>query len=119
MFACGSYPAWASLRESVDKEARQNIQRLRHHPSIVIYCGNNEDYQTQEYYKLDYDWENKDPESWLRSTFPARYYYEHLLPQAVAEESPGTLYWASSPFSSEGREANDKKAGDIHQWDGE
>ncbi|VUC21450.1 unnamed protein product [Clonostachys rosea] len=116
LFACGSYPAWDSLRESVDKEARQNLKRIRHHPSIVLYCGNNEDYQTQEYYKLDYEWDNKDPESWLKGTFPARYYYEHLLPKAVAEESPGVVYWPSSPFSSKGREANDKKAGDIHQW---
>ncbi|KAH8836247.1 hypothetical protein RJ55_10012 [Drechmeria coniospora] len=116
MFACASYPAWKSLRESVDKEARQNIKRLRHHPSVVIYCGNNEDYQTQEHCKLEYDWENKDPESWLQSTYPARYYYEHLLPRAVAEESSGVPYWPGSPFSSKGKEANDMTAGDVHQW---
>ncbi|KAH7310846.1 glycoside hydrolase superfamily [Stachybotrys elegans] len=116
MFACGSYPTWESLRESIGEEAKQNVKRLRHHPCMALYCGNNEDYQTQEYYKLDYDWEDKQPESWLKGTFPARYYYEHLLPKVVADESPDVPYWPSSPFSSKGREANDKKAGDIHQW---
>lgn len=119
MFACASYPAWKDLRLSVEQEARQNVKRLRHHPSVVLYCGNNEDYQTQEYYKLDYDSsEDGDPKKWLSGTFPAQYYYEHLLPLIVAQESPGVPYWAGSPFSSKGREANDKKAGDIHQWSG-
>jgi hypothetical protein len=60
MFGCGSYPTWPSLLESIRNEAVCNVRRLRHHPSIVIYTRNNEDYQIQEWYKLDYDWENKD-----------------------------------------------------------
>ncbi|KAJ6443487.1 beta-mannosidase [Purpureocillium lavendulum] len=115
MFACGSYPTWSSLRDSVDAEARQNVRRLRHHPSIVLYAGNNEDYQIQEWYKLDYDYENKDAESWLKGSYPARYYYEHLLPKVISDESPNVPYWPSSPFSN-GKESSDLTVGDVHQW---
>ncbi|RSL48472.1 hypothetical protein CEP54_012913 [Fusarium duplospermum] len=99
MFACGNYPVWPEFIDSIRQEAKQNVQRLRHHPSVVIYAGNNEDYQVQETSSLDYDWEDKDPQSWLKTNYPARYYYEHLLPQVVAEESQGVVYWPASPFS--------------------
>lgn len=37
MFGCGQYPAYDSFVESVREEAVQNVKRLRHHPSVVIY----------------------------------------------------------------------------------
>ncbi|KAK5683680.1 hypothetical protein LTS12_029175, partial [Elasticomyces elasticus] len=88
MFACGNYPTWPWLLESIQKEAIYNVRRLRHHPSIVIYVGNNEDYQVQEQSGLEYNYEDKDPENWLKTDFPARYIYEKLLPSVVYELSP-------------------------------
>ena len=42
-FACSSYPAFdPAFMDNVRAEARDNIQRLRHHPSIAVWCGNNE-----------------------------------------------------------------------------
>lgn len=41
-FACGVYPAFDSFVQSVRQEAVDNVKRLRHHPSIAIFCGNNE-----------------------------------------------------------------------------
>ena len=41
-FACGVYPAFDSFVKSVREEAVDNVKRLRHHPSIAIFCGNNE-----------------------------------------------------------------------------
>ncbi|KAI0384778.1 glycoside hydrolase family 2 protein [Hypomontagnella monticulosa] len=115
-FACASYPAYPSYLESVEKEARQNLRRLRSHPSIVIWAGNNEDYQVQERYHLDYDYEgDKDPQSWLKSSFPARYTYEYLLPKIVKEEDPFMIYHPSSPWG-DGKHTTDNTVGDIHQW---
>lgn len=114
-FACASYPGYPSFVKSVELEARQNLQRLRWHPSIVIWAGNNEDYQVQERYKLEYDFDNKDPDSWLKSTFPARYLYEHLLPNVVKEEDPFMIYHPSSPWG-DGKPTADPAVGDIHQW---
>lgn len=117
MFACGNYPVGPFLIKSVHQEAIQNVQRLHHHPSIIIYAGNNEDYQVQESCGLDYDPEDADPDSWLKSNFPARYYYEHLLPEVVNNMSPAAIYWPGSPFSH-GKYSADKTVGDMHQWNG-
>ena len=122
MFGCGSYPTWPSLLESIRREATCNVRRLRHHPSIVVYAGNNEDNQVAELHELEYNPKDNNPKSWLklkadRSTFPARYIYEHLLPDIMAKESPGISYWPSSPFS-DGKITSDQTIGDVHQWNG-
>lgn len=41
-FACGVYPAHDEFVQSVKQEAIDNVTRLRHHPSIALFCGNNE-----------------------------------------------------------------------------
>ena len=114
MFACGAYPAHREFLVLVEKEARANIKRLMHHPCIVVWAGNNEDYQYQEQNGLEYDPGDKDPESWLRSSFPARYIYEKLLPDTLQELSSNAIYRFGSPFG--GKASNDTTVGDIHQW---
>ena len=44
-FSCGVYPAHDEFVASVRREAEDNVKRLRHHPSMTLFCGNNEDYQ--------------------------------------------------------------------------
>lgn len=118
MFACGSYPGYQPFLASVEAEARENVRRLRHHPSIVIYAGGNENYYIQELNKLEYIYEgDKDPQSWLRSSFPSRYIYESLLPKVVADESPSVCYHVDSPWG-DGKNILDDTVGDIHQWEG-
>jgi len=41
-FACAIYPIHNEFFESVREEAIQNIKRIRHHPSLALWCGNNE-----------------------------------------------------------------------------
>ena len=41
-FACGVYPAHDEFVESVRVEAEDNVKRLRHHPCMILFCGNNE-----------------------------------------------------------------------------
>lgn len=115
MFGCGNYPAWPEMLESIKREAVENVKLLRHHPSIVIWAGNNEDYQYQESEKLTYDYENKDAESWLMTDFPARYIYEKVLADVCEELIPSTYYHFGSPWGA-GRDTHDPTVGDIHQW---
>ncbi|KAK4153335.1 glycoside hydrolase superfamily [Chaetomidium leptoderma] len=115
MFGCGNYPAWPELLQSIDREARENVKRLRHHPSIVIWAGNNEDYQYQESEGLTYDYANKDASSWLQTDFPARYIYEKVLSDACADLIPHTFYHPGSPWGA-GLNTRDATVGDIHQW---
>lgn len=115
-FACASYPTYKSYLDSVEEEARQNIRRLRSHPSLIIWAGSNEDYQVQERYGLEYNYEDKDPQSWLKSTFPARYTYEYLLPKILSEEDRFAIYHPTSPWG-DGKPTADPTVGDKHQWD--
>lgn len=78
MFGCGSYPCFPEMLKSIEEECVCQMKRLRHHPSIAIYAGNNEDYQVQEQMGLTYSYEDKDPQSWLKTDFPARYIYEKV-----------------------------------------
>jgi hypothetical protein len=43
-----------------------------------MYAGNNEDYQVQESFGLTYNYEDKNPDNWLKTDFPARYIYEKV-----------------------------------------
>ncbi|XP_023230069.1 beta-mannosidase-like isoform X1 [Centruroides sculpturatus] len=66
MFAVALYPVNKEFLDSVSIEVKQQIQRLQHHPSIVLWAGNNENevgiaqkwwpsvYLSYERYKKDY-----------------------------------------------------------------
>ncbi|KAL2862520.1 beta-mannosidase [Aspergillus lucknowensis] len=119
MFACGIYPAYSSFEESVTAEARQNLIRLRHHPSIALWCGNNEDYAIAYLAQLfrgavKYNPEETDPSKIKESEFPARLFYELRLPGLCREVIPDIPYWPGSPFG--GNFCNAATDGDIHQW---
>ncbi|KAG9665180.1 putative beta-mannosidase, partial [Aureobasidium melanogenum] len=116
MFGCGNYPAAIKeFRDSVEAECVAQVKRIRHHPSIVIYAGNNEDYQVQEQCGLTYDYPDKNPENWLKTDFPARYIYEKMLPEVIASLSPHVPYHPGSPWG-DGLISSDQTVGDMHQW---
>lgn len=114
MFGCGNYPTTPKLLKSIDREARVNVKMLRHHPSIVIWAGNNEDYQVAEQEHLQYDPKDNDPQNWLKSNFPARYIYEKILPDVCRDLIPDVHYHPGSPWG--GKDTTDPTVGDIHQW---
>ncbi|PBP16943.1 putative beta-mannosidase B [Diplocarpon rosae] len=116
MFGCGNYPAFPEFLALVQREAEVNVKLLRHHPSIVMWAGNNEDYQYQESMKLTYDPANQDAESWLQTDFPVRYIYEKILAVTCRELMPdsSSFYHFGSPWG--GTDTTDPTVGDIHQW---
>lgn len=91
MFGCGNYPTFPEILSSIEREAVCQFKRIRHHPSIVICAGNNEDYQVQESFGLTYDYDDKCPESWLKTDFPARYIYEKVI-------SSSSLAWRRATY---------------------
>ncbi|KAL7274029.1 hypothetical protein RUND412_003089 [Rhizina undulata] len=116
-FGCGNYPAHIeAFRENVKKEAVYNVKRLRHHPCMAIWAGNNEDYQYVEGIpgKLGYDPQDQNPDNWLKSGFPARYLYEKVLKEVVEEFGSGVAYHFGSPWG--GVDTRDLTVGDLHQW---
>jgi beta-mannosidase len=85
MFANMDYPADdAPFAESVRIEATQQLQRLRRHPSVVIYCGNSEVEQQAAMLGMP-------RELWRNALF------SDLLPSLCAELHPDSVYIPSTP----------------------
>ena len=112
LFACGLYPAHAAFQASVRAEASAAVRRLRHRASLVLWCGNNEDYTLAESVgAITPDGDRG---------FDARTIYERLLPAVCAELDPGRPYWPGSPWSPDPEglvPSLDKTVGDRHSWE--
>lgn len=96
-FACSAQPAFDdAFMDNVRVEARDNVRRIRHHPCIAVWCGNNEislmtgpKWSDKSMGQADYDKLFKD-----------------LIAQQVAELAPQATYVSGSP-----------ECGDRHYWD--
>lgn len=89
-FGCTTYPQNEEFKSVVKIEAEKVIRRLRNHPSIVLWAGNNENDVSL---KWGNDQSHIDPNSDVIS--------REVLPLAVREWDPKTPYLPSSPFISE------------------
>jgi beta-mannosidase len=97
-FGCTTYPAFdEAFLANVRQETRDNLRRLRHHPSIAVWCGNNEimffrggdhwtadKMSTADYYRL----------------------FRDVLGGEVAALAPQSDYVTGSP-----------DCGDVHFWE--
>ncbi len=114
MFACGMYPGDASFLQNVENEAIENVKRLRHHPSIALWCGNNEiseawhNWGWQEMFLLMPKRKEKIWNSYKKI-------FQQLLPNIVHTHGNGINYWESSPSFSRYHEKSDLM-GDSHYW---
>ena len=104
MFACAEYPETQQFWQKVEDEAETVVRRLRNHPCLALWCGNNEN-----------DWGFR--AGWFANK--EKYYgetiYHRILPEICARLDPTRPYWPSSPFG--GPTANDMDRGDRHAWD--
>jgi beta-mannosidase len=107
MFACAEYPddqPW--FVENVRDEAVKAVRRLRDHPSIALWCGNNEN-----------DWIHGfmlKGEHKRIAPFHGQSIYHEVLPPICAEVDPARPYWPSSPYG--GDDPNSESEGDRHAW---
>jgi beta-mannosidase len=110
MFACSMYPGDEKFLESVRAEATDNVRRLRNHPSVVIWVGNNE---------VETAWHHW---GW-KQNLPAKLWDDYkkifhgVLPEVVAEHDPTRPYWPSSPSSNLEEDSDSQRMGDIHYWE--
>ena len=110
MFACATYPEEAPYPGLVEAEARHQVSRLSSHPSIVLWCGGNENVLAWR----NWGWREKmDPEtSW------GRRYFTDLLPAVCVELDRSRPFLPDSPWSGEvEHDPNDPDHGDRHTWD--
>lgn len=115
MFACALYPGDKAFTESVKQEAIYNVKRLRNHPCLALWCGNNENIDAwfgwgwkKEYETMDNGYADK-----LWDDLYNLYF--RLLPQVVEEYGGGTGYRGSSPIAYPDKKS-DGIHGDSHFW---
>lgn len=120
MFACAMYPGNSEFLENVRLEAVDNVRRLRNHPCIVLWCGNNEIEAAWAEYEENRGWgwkQRYDPGQ--RGIIWKAYdtLFHHILPAVVKAHDPDRFYWHSSPSAGPGKLASyESNSGDIHYW---
>jgi len=106
MFACAPYPEHEpAFIDNVRAEVRHQIERLRHHPSMAVWCGNNEGQAVQGFMNRMFG---------TNDALAGALYYDGIMPEALAELDPTTPYWPGSPTG--GPSDNSMLAGDVHHW---
>jgi len=114
-FACMLYPLdEPGFLEEVRAEVRENVRRLRHHPSLALWCGNNEIEMLWPLWR--WQWKGRPKALAHLAAVHKRFFYE-LLPEWVRADDPDRPYWPGSPSSGIFREeVNRDERGDAHLW---
>jgi beta-mannosidase len=115
MFACAMFPGDTAFLDNVKQEAIDNIKRLRNHPCLALWCGNNEILAAWEGWGWKKTEEAKNPEVAAKIWQSYSDIFLKILPEAVKEQDPDRPYWDSSPSSGLGIPA-DQVNGDEHYW---
>ena len=110
MFACSMYPGDKAFLDNVRHEAIDNVKRLRNHPSIVIWVGNNEIETAWQHWG---GWKDKNPSSVWDDY---QKIFLRLLPEVLDEYDPSRPYWQSSPSSNFQADSEFQGIGDTHYW---
>ena len=109
MFACSMYPGDAAFLDNVRHEAINNVKRLRNHPSIVLWCGNNE----IETAWTHWGWKERLPNQLWDDYLKL---FTRVLPEVLDEYDSSRPYWQSSPSSNFQADSDSQKIGDVHYW---
>jgi beta-mannosidase len=110
-------PGDVAFQENVRQEAIQQIKRLRDHPSIAIWCGNNE-VETGWYHWADRQAfkESISPESRDRVWQDYIILFADILKSAVTEYADPAPYWPSSSSANFEEIPDNDHNGDVHYW---
>lgn len=116
MFACAMYPGDPAFLSTVRQEIIDNVNRLQNHPSLGLWCGNNESDEGWH----NWGWQKQYNYSSADSTAIWKDYkklFHELIPKTLdsllAPEK--NRYWPSSPSIGWGRKES-LTLGDSHYW---
>lgn len=114
MFACSMYPGDEAFVANVEDEVKQNVRRLQNHPSIALWCGNNEmdvawhnwgwqeqyNYSAQDSAEIWDDYQNL---------------FHNVIPVIVDNLNGSRPYVTTSPLSNWGTPENFNNSS-MHYW---
>ena len=106
IFACAKYPAYdEAFLADVKQEAAYQVRRLAHHPSLVVWCGNN------EMEEGNYHW------GYEKGVAHPDYALFHMVLPVILKQEDGTRYYQpSSPYSPDHESPRRPDMGDQHPW---
>ena len=113
MFGNDWQPGTYEFKLNIEAEAEDQVRRLRNHPSIVVWCGNNEtesalNWPARKVLPLDVKYQ-----MWQDYLIE----FSGILPRVVARLDPETPYWPSSPSADYEPVSESYHTGDDHIWD--
>jgi beta-mannosidase len=115
MFACAMYPGDSLFLENIRSEITEQVKRLRNHPCLALWCGNNE--ISEGWY--NWRWQRQYKYSKADSATIIKNYnklFRKTIPDILKEQIPGKAnYWPSSPLFGWGRKES-LIHGDSHYW---
>jgi len=89
-------PPWQSgtysHKQDIAQEVTDQVKRLRNHPSIVLWCGNNEEENNFLQFSI-----HVTPMARLQMWTDYLTIFSGIIPTLVARYDPGAAYWPSSP----------------------
>jgi beta-mannosidase len=110
MFACSMYPGDKAFLDNIRHEITDSVKRLRDHPAIVIWVGNNEIETAWQHWG---GWKDKNPDSVWQDYLKI---FVRLIPDVLDDLDPSRPYWQSSPSSNFQADSEFQGIGDTHYW---
>ena len=111
MYACAMYPGDDEFLENAAIEAEENIRRLRNHPCLALWCGNNENNEGWH----NWGWQPQYSEDQRLEIWKA---YEDLfasvLPKAIGKCDVRAYHPSSPRFGR--ADPRSLTEGDAHYW---
>ncbi len=111
MFASSWYPGTYDWKQNAQTEVEQQVRRLRNHPSITLWSGNNED-ESVLYAFLG----GQSPEGRLQIWKDYLTVFSGIFPSIIQREDAEVPYWPSSPSSDYEKTSDSFQSGDAHDW---
>jgi beta-mannosidase len=117
MFGGDMYPGDAEFLQNVRQEAIDQVKRLRNHPSIVVWCGNNE---------VETGWMHWGDRQQFKAAVGQKtaekvwqdymVLFNRVLPDVVVQNGQPVPYWPSSPSANFEDDPDTQRIGDMHYW---
>ena len=112
MFGNDWQPGTYAFKQNIEAEAEDQVRRLRNHPSIIIWCGNNET-------EVALNWGDRaalPPSTKFQMWQDYLTEFSGILPRVVARLEPEIPYWPSSPSADYEATSATFESGDMHDW---
>lgn len=114
MFAGSLYPNTSEFLDNVKQEVTENIIRLRQHPSVALWCGNNE----IEVAWKNWGWQRQygySPKDSVLLWHQYQNLFQKLIPTTLKSLDTTANYVSTTPLSNWGTPKN-FNYGSMHYW---